>query len=163
MSSAWSTLLNSSRAEQMALYGGSPAALLQLQGSIKRVEVIETFGTGHSVEEQVQAVQLGDALIDEGITIWIEGYFPSTNLGEPVAQERADTLDDWGELYDLLMTSSYELFLHYDAGASPLYRKYRAMTTAYLRSSWADPLNIAFRLAAITSNRTLYDQAPGLP
>ena len=163
MSSPWSALLQTNRAEQIALYVGSPTAVLQLQGSVKRVEVIETFGGGPALEDHTQPIRVGDALTNDGVTIWIEGYFPSSPVGEPVVQSRADILASWDELYSLLMSTNYELFLHYDAGATPLYRKYRELTTAYVRSNWVDTLGMPYQFAAISSNRTLYDEAPGLP
>ena len=143
----------------MAVYGGSPAAVLSLEGIVLRTEVIETVGDSSIVLSG--AARFGEALIADGVTVWLEGSFPSDARGGPVVAERAETFTTWEALRALLLSGTYELFLHYAPGDDPIYRKHVGMSTVLLRSRWADPLTIQYQLAAITSSHTLSSAGPG--
>ena len=90
----------------------------------------------------------------------MEGYFPTSDAGEPVVQTASEIHDTWNDLRDLLASSDYEFFTHYLPGGSAFYRKYQSMTTVLLRSNWADPLGVTYVLCATTSDKTLYATAP---
>lgn len=145
-----STALPGSR---IAIHGGSPASTLTLTGIILRADAVETFDEG-SIVPSGQA-RWAEPLIADGVTVWIEGYFPSDASGGPVIEERADILSAWDTLRAKLQLASYDLFLHYEPGDEPLYRKYQALTTALIRATWSDPLGLRYQFAAITSNHTI--------
>lgn len=145
-----STALPGSR---VALHGGSPASTLVLQGIIVRAETVETFDEGGIVP--TGQARWPEPLIADGVTVWIEGYFPSDAGGGPVIEEREDIFEAWDTLRAKLQLASYDLFLHYEPGEEPLYRKYQALTTALIRATWSDPLGMRYQFAAITSNHTL--------
>jgi hypothetical protein len=159
MSSPWKPLEAPLAAERFALFAGSPGETLPLVGMVRRAEVIETFGTGPVVA--ADGARYGDALILEGITVWIEGYFPMGMSGEPVAEERADTIATFEALRASLGEADYELFLHYEPGSPGLFRKFTQCNTRLFRSQWADPVGMPYQFAAVTSNVALYDLAPG--
>ena len=143
----------------LALYGGSPATVLPLAGIVLRSEAVETFGDA-SIVPAGQA-RFGEPLIADGITVWLEGSFPSDARGGPVALDRADILESWEALHELLISSNYELFLHYGPGDDPLYRKHTSMTTVLIRTRWADPQTLHYQVAAITTSHALSTTEPG--
>lgn len=143
----------------VAVYGGSPAGTLAFDGALQSAEVVETFGTLPATPPG--AARRGDPLIDDGVTIWLHGVFPAAPTGVPADATRADILATWGTLRAKLLSSGYELFLHYQP-ATPLYRKHRLVNTVVLRAQWADPLGVVYVLGAATTDRTLYSSAPGL-
>ena len=146
--------------ERVAIHGGSPAGTLTFSGTMLRAEVIETLGDA-SIVPTGQA-RFGDPLIADGITIWLEGFFPSDTGGGPVTEDRATTLANWDTLHAKLLTANYDLYLHYQPGDDALYRKYQSVNTVLIRAKWADPLGLPWQLAAITTNHTLSAEAVGV-
>jgi hypothetical protein len=143
----------------IAIYGGSPAATIILDGALLHAQVVETFGNLPATPPGT--ARQGDPLIADGVTIWLHGAFPAQPSGVPTADTRANILATWDAIRNQLLTPDYELFLHYDPGAAPLYRKYQQLNTAVLRAHWADPLGLVYLLGAVTTNRTLYTSAAG--
>jgi hypothetical protein len=143
----------------IAVYGGSPAGTVTLDGAIQHAEVVETFGTLPAAPPGT--ARRGDPLIDDGVTIWLQGVFPAAPTGVPTDAARSAILATWDTLRAKLLSSGYELFLHYQPSV-PLYRKHRLMGTVVLRAHWADPLGLVYVLGATTTDRTLYTNAPGL-
>jgi len=158
MPSIWNALSTPMSGELLAVRSGSPAETVTLSGIIRRAEVIETFGDDSIIAEGCP--RFGDPLINDGVTIWVEGIFPTGADGLLIAQDRADILAAWDTLRAGLLSSSYHFFLYYRPGDDPLYRKYQSAHTALLRSHWADPIGILYQLAAISSDRTLSSAAP---
>ncbi|MFT3882819.1 MAG: hypothetical protein QM703_24590 [Gemmatales bacterium] len=158
MPSIWNALSTPMPGELLAVRSGSPAETVTLTGIIRRAEVIETFGDDNLIA--VGSPRFGDPLISDGVTIWVEGFFPADDDGLPIAEDRADILAAWDAFRSGLLSSSYHFFLYYQPGDDPTYRKYRSVHTALLRSHWADPLGILYQLAAISSDRTLSHDAP---
>lgn len=158
MPSVWKSLSTPMSAELLAVRSGSPAETVTLSGIIRRAEVIETFGDDNL--NAAGSPHFGDPLISDGITIWVEGYFPTGEDGLPIAQDRADILAAWDTLRTSLQSSSYHFFLYYQPGDDPMYRKYHSVHTVLLRSHWTDPVGILYQLAAISSDRTLSTAAP---
>lgn len=159
MSSPWKALEAPLAAERFAIHFGSPGETLPLEGTVQRAEVIETFGTGPVVP--ADGARFGEALLADGITVWIDGFFPLGSSGEPVVEDREATLTTWEVLRTALSEADYELFLHYAPGTPGLYRKFREVNTLFFRSYWADALGLRYQFASVTSNRALYALAPG--
>ena len=157
MSTIWNTISTPQSGDLLAIQSGSPAETLTLGGIIRRAEVIETYGDSSIVPSG--SARFGEPLIDDGVTIWLEGFFPTGTDGFPVAMERADILAAWDTLRAKLQTSSYQFFLQYLPGDEPLYRQYQSVHTVLLRSYWADPIGFLYQLAAISSDRTLFTTA----
>ncbi|HQR08371.1 MAG TPA: hypothetical protein PLN21_16195 [Gemmatales bacterium] len=158
MPSIWNALSTPMSGELLAVRSGSPAETVTLNGIIRRAEVIETFGDDSIIASG--SPRFGDPLISDGVTIWVEGHFPSGTDGLPVSQDRADILAAWDTLRAGLQSSSYHFFLYYHPGDDPLYRKYISVHPVLLRSQWVDPIGILYQLAAISSDRTLSTAAP---
>lgn len=137
----------------MAIHGGSPAATLSLSGIILRAEAVETFGDG-SIVPTGQA-RFGDPLIADGVTLWLEGFFPTDAGGGPVTEDRSAILEAWDTFRAKLLITDYDLYLHYQPGDEPLYRKYQSLNTVLIRAKWADPLGLPYQFAAITTDHTL--------
>lgn len=159
MSSPWSILKTPVSAEQLAVHGGSPASTMTLEGTVRRAEVIETFGISGILP--AAGARFGDPLILDGVTIWIEGYFPTDEMGEPVVMERSEIITIWQALYEKLLSEDLEFYLHYVPGDDPLFRKYLEVNTVLLRTGWADALGMPYQLAAITSNHSVSPSEPG--
>lgn len=157
MLSIWNRLSTPLSGELLAVQSGSPSETLTLGGIIRRAEVIETFGDGSIVP--TGEARFGMPLISDGVTIWIEGSFPTGAEGFPVEADRADILAAWDTLRTKLLSDSYQFYLHYAPGDDPVYRRYQSAHTALLRSHWAEPISILYQLAAITTDRTLSDSA----
>lgn len=138
---------------RVAIYGGSPAAVLTLEGIVLRAEAVETFGESSIVP--TGTARFGEPLLEDGVTLWLEGFFPSDAGGGPVVWERADILAWWDTLRAKLRLASYDLYLHYETGDEPLYRQYQSLTTALLRATWSDPLGFRYHFAATTTNHTI--------
>lgn len=138
---------------KVALHGGSPASTLTLEGIVLRAEAVETFGDA-SVVPTGQA-RWGEPLLDDGVTVWIEGFFPSDASGGPVIEDRAAILALWDTLRAKLQLASYDLYLHYEPDDDPLFRKYQALTTVLIRATWSDPLGFRYQFAAITTDHTI--------
>jgi hypothetical protein len=143
----------------VAVYGGTPAETLTFGGAIQHAEVIETFGTLPATPPGT--ARRGEPLVADGVTIWLHGVFPAAPTGVPTTATRDTILQTWDALRTKLLSTGYELFLHYQP-AMPLYRKHRVVNTVVLRAHWADPLGLVYLLGATTTNRTLYTSAPGL-
>jgi len=157
MPSIWNTISTPKSGDLLAIQSGSPAETLTLGGVIRRAEVIETFGDDSIVPSG--SAHFGQPLISDGVTIWLEGFFPTGDDGFPVAQDREDILAAWDTLRAKLQTSDYQFFLHYQPGDEPLYRQYQLVHTVLLRSHWADPIGFLYQLAAISADRTLFTTA----
>ena len=157
MPSVWNAISTPKSGDLLAIQSGSPAETLTLGGIIRRAEVVETFGDSSIVPSGT--ARFGEPLISDGITIWLEGFFPTGADGFPVAMERADILAAWDTLRGKLQTSSYQFFLQYQPGDESLYRQYQSVHTVLLRSHWADPIGFLYQLAAISSDRTLITTA----
>jgi hypothetical protein len=153
MPSFWSNLEAPVMCSRLAVYQSSPATTLTLPGIVRRLQVVESFGSSLALPG-IDA-RFGDPLIANGITIWLEGYFPTSSSGEPVVQSASDLHTTWNSLRSQLQASSYEFFTYYLPGALPFYRKYKTVSTALLKSQWADPLGITWLLAATTSDKTI--------
>lgn len=159
MPSIWNTLSTPMSGDLMAIHGGSPASVLTLGGIIRRVEVLETVGDTSIVPNG--EARFGAPLLDDGITLWIEGFFPTGSDGFPTVQERATILASWDTLRTKLLLASYSFFLHYAPGEEPLFRRYQTVHTVLIRSHWADPLGLQYHFAAVTTDRTLLN-VPGI-
>ena len=159
MPGIWTTIDTPVLGERLAVYQSSPATTLTLPGIVRRLQVVESFGS--ALDLPALSARFGDPLIADGITLWMEGYFPTSAVGEPVVQTASEIHDTWNDLRELLASSDYEFFTHYLPGGSAFYRKYQAMTTVLLRSNWADPLGVTYVLAGTTSDKTLYTTAEG--
>lgn len=158
MPSIWNALSTPMPGELLAVRGGSPAETLTLIGTIRRAEVIETFGDDNLIA--AGSPRFGDPLISDGVTLWIEGFFPTGDDGLPITEDRADILADWDILRTSLQSSSYHFYLRYQPGDESLYRKYQSVHTVLLRSHWSDPVGMLYQLAAISSDRTLSSTGP---
>src|SRR4051812_5999720 len=80
----------------VAVYGGSPAGTLTLDGAILHAEVVETFGTLPATPRGT--ARKGDPLVENGVTIWLHGLFPAAPTGVPLSATRATILQTWDTL-----------------------------------------------------------------
>lgn len=159
MSSLWTALETPVMGDRLAVHQSSPATTLTLPGIVRRLQAVESFGS--SLDLPALSARFGDPLIANGITIWMEGYFPTSASGEPVVQTASELYSTWDDLRELLASTGYEFFTHYLPSGTAFYRKYKTMTTVLLRSHWADPLGVTYMLCATTSDKTLYTTAAG--
>jgi hypothetical protein len=153
MPSLWNTISMPISGDRLAIHGGSPAATMTLGGTIHRAEVIETFGDGSIVP--TGKAQFGEPLISDGVTVWLEGFFPTSSDGLPTVEDRATILSNWDTLHAKLIGADFQFFLHYEPGDDALFRKYQSLNTVLIRSYWADPVGFLYQLAAVTTNHTL--------
>jgi len=145
----------------LAIHGGSPATTEVLGGLIHYARVIEIYPQG-GVGLTTPTGKKGDPLIDAGSTIWIEGSLLLDERGEPTVADFSDMLDRWNTLREKFLLSNFELFLYYHPASPTAYRKLKSVNTYHLQSYWNNPSCVQYRVALVTTDRTLYTTGPGL-
>ena len=159
MPDIWTALKNPVPGSRVAVYPGTPGSTVTLPGVLRRLLVVESFGS--SLALPGYEASFGSPLVADGLALWVEAFSPTTASGQPVVQTPTEILTAWNSLRTALQASSYEFFTHYLPGDSPFYRKYKSVSTVLLRSQWSDPLGVVWSLAAITSDKTLAITAEG--
>lgn len=143
----------------LAVHGGAPPTTEVLGGLVGELRVIEGYGRA-GVEVAATRGRFGDALLADGVTIWLRGrlLLPAA----PTPADYATLLARWTAVRAKLRLSSFELFTYYHPAAPAGYRKYKAVNCQFIQATWTDPTGLPYVIAAVTSDATLYETGPGL-
>ena len=145
----------------IAVHGGMPPTTEVFGGLIQLAQAVELYpqpGVGFPVPNGT----VGEPLIADGVTIWLQGSLLLDVRGEPTVTDYADMLNRWDAVRNKLLLSGYELFLYYHPSAPATYRKYKDLNTYLIRGYWSNPTCFSYLVAAVTTDKTLYTTGPGL-
>ena len=145
----------------MAIHGGSPATTEVIGGLILFAQAVEIY-VQPMVGFNVRNGRKGEPLLDDGLTIWVEGSLLMNVRGEPTTSDYADMVARWDTIRAKLLLANYEFFAYYHPSAPATYRKFKNVNTYLLRSYWNNPTALHYLFAAVSTDRTLYATAPGL-
>ena len=142
----------------LAIHGGGSTEVIG--GIVQFAQVVETYPQ-IGVGTFTPTLRKGEALHSNGVTIWLQGSLLLSTLGEPTVTDYADMLSRCDTVRAKMLLASYELFLYYRTASPATYRKYKSVSTYFLRSFWNNPACLSYTLAAVSTDKTLYTTEPG--
>jgi hypothetical protein len=145
----------------LAVYGGSPPALLVVGGLVHLARVVETYPRD-GVAPLTRTGRRGDPLVESGITVWLEGTLGVDHLGRPDTDDFGQVLARWQPLQTLFRSSPLELFLYYHPQPPETYRKLKQLELFSLETAWDDAGGIRYLAAFVGPDRSWYHTPPGL-